>query len=257
MSQEEVPLNSKVVVETQELPADKPGPTLAKKAIAELIGTFLLTFAILASVQNVTAIGNNDFFQICVTHGLVLGVVAFIYGPVSGGHVNPAVSLAFLLKKAISAVEFAIYVAAQLVGSFLAAAAVSGLFHVNFTNCVDSCCGLCNEPIDGLHLASAFFTEVIGTFILIIAVLETANANNSMLSAPLAKVAVIFFAIILAGTTVGKLTGFAINPARDFAPRSWAAIVYGAGAFTTFTWVPVVGPMVGAAVAVAVSSLHQ
>jgi len=229
---------------------------LIKKLTAELTGTFLLTFAILASVQNMVLLGTNDFWMVCVTHGLVLGMVAWIYGPFSGGHVNPAVSFAFFLKKQMSTVELITYVAAQLVGSFIAAMLVSGLFHVNFTNCVDSCCGLCNEPVEGLHTAAAFFVEVIGTFILVLAVLATADQNNKSLESPIAKVMLIVFAIILAGTSVGKLTGFAINPARDLMPRFWAAAIYGKGALSAYTWVPVVGPMVGAALAVGVKELH-
>ena len=251
---------------------------LIKKLTAELIGTFLLTFAILASVQNMILLETNDFWLVCVTHGLVLGLVAFIYGPISGGHVNPAVSFAFLLKKKMSIVEFVTYVIAQCLGSFLAAMVVSGLFHVNFTDNFPkpkdlrievvwdgglsydhiSCSGLCNAPVnEDLHLAAAFFTEVIGTFILILAVLATADSNNKSLESPIAKVTLLAFAIILAGTTVGKLTGFAINPARDFAPRVWASMFYGLNAFNLgFAWVPVVGPMVGSALAVGVKALH-
>ena len=107
-----------------------------------------------------------------------------------------------------------------------------------------------------LQTAAAFFVEVIGTFILILAVLATADQNNKSLDSPIAKVMLIVFAIILAGTTVGKLTGFAINPARDLMPRFWAAAIYGKGALSAYTWVPVVGPMVGAALAVGVKELH-
>lgn len=257
---ENIPLKNLNAAERNSMDAQEV--PLVKKMTAELIGTFLLTFAILASVQNMKLIGDgnggdgNDFWLVCVTHGLVLGMVAWIYGPFSGGHVNPAVSFAFLLKRKLNIVEFSIYVAAQLAGSFLAAIVVSGLFHVNFVNCVDSCCGLCNEPVTGLHTAAAFFVEVIGTFILILAVLATADDNNKSLASPIAKVTLIAFAIILAGTTVGKLTGFAINPARDLMPRFWAAAFYGKGALTAYTWVPVVGPMVGAALAVGVKELH-
>jgi len=250
---EDIPLNDMNATERQDLKASVP---LVKKITAELIGTFLLTFAILASVQNMILLGTSDFWLVCVTHGLVLGMVAWIYGPFSGGHVNPAVSFAFLLKRQMSIVEFLVYIIAQLVGAFLAAMVVTGLFHVNFSNCVDSCCGLCNEPVANLHLASAFFTEVIGTFILILAVLATADSNNKSLESPIAKVTLIAFAIILAGTTVGKLTGFSINPARDLMPRFWAAIMFGKGAISAYTWVPVVGPLVGAALAVGVKQLH-
>ena len=232
------------------------GPSQVKKLTAELIGTFLLTFAILASVQNMILLGTGDFWLVCVTHGLVLGMVAWIYGPISGGHVNPAVSFAFFLKKQMTIVEFGLYVIAQSVGAFLAAMVVNGLFHINFTDCVDSCCGLCNEPVEGLHLASAFFVEAIGTFILILAVLATADVNNKSLESPISKVTLIAFAIILAGTTVGKLTGFAINPARDLLPRVWAASAFGKGALSAYTWIPVVGPMAGAALAVIVEKLH-
>ena len=133
---------------------------------------------------------------------------------------------------------------------------VSGLFHVNFVNCVDSCCGLCNEPVADLHTVAAFFTEVVGTFILILAVLATADPNNKSLESPISKIVLLAFAITLPGLTLGKLTGFAINPARDLMPRFWAAMVYGKGALTAYTWVPVVGPMVGAVLAVFVKKLH-
>ena len=130
---ENTPLNSNPEKNDMNNEAQIKEIPLIKKLTAELIGTFILTFAILASVQNMILPGTNDFWLVCVTHGLVLGLVAFIYGPISGGHVNPAVSFAFLLKKQMSVVEFVTYVIAQCLGSFMAAMLVSGLFHVNFT----------------------------------------------------------------------------------------------------------------------------
>ena len=130
---ENTPLNSNPEKNDMNNEAQIKEIPLIKKLTAELIGTFILTFAILASVQNMILLGTNDFWLVCVTHGLVLGLVAFIYGPISGGHVNPAVSFAFLLKKKMSVVEFVTYVIAQCLGSFMAAMLVSGLFHVNFT----------------------------------------------------------------------------------------------------------------------------
>jgi len=251
---------------------------LVTKLTAELIGTFLLTFCILSSVQNMILLGTpHDFFLVCITHGLILCIVAFIYGPISEGHVNPAVTFAFLLRKKIDIVTFGFYVAAQMVGAFLASGVVYLVFLDQLKTCDNSCCGLCNEPASvgqvwsgngtlvnvvsesvGVNMVSAFTAEVIGTFLLILAVISTDDEKNSgVQESSLTKVILISAAITLPGTCLGKLTGFAINPARDFAPRLFSAIVFGPGALTVYSWVPVIAPMVGSLLAVLVKKVHE
>merc|ERR1712110_375028 len=224
-----------------------------KALTAELLGTFLLTFSILASVQNTIVIGGGgNFWLIVVSHAMALGFVAWVLGPISGGHVNPAVSLALLISKQIKPVTFALYVVAQLIGGFLGAA-LTHAFYFDFSHarCKGSwaACGLANERAAGLNLTSAFFVELFGTFILCLAVLATTDKNNKGLENPIAKVTLLMLAIALPGSTMGKLTGFAINPARDFAPRIFASILYGSAPWTVFAWVPVVGPLAGGALA--------
>merc|ERR1712173_495305 len=111
-------------------------------------------------------------------------------------------------------------------------------------------CGFGNDP--EIWWLRGFFVEAVGTFILLIAVLATTDPKNQSLQQPLAKIALISMAITLVGTSMGRLTGFSINPARDLGPRIVAAIKFGGQAFTSYTWVPIVGPLVGAAVAVPV-----
>ena len=172
---------------------------LVTKLTAELIGTFLLTFCILSSVQNMILLGTpHDFFLVCITHGLILCIIAFIYGPISGGHVNPAVTFAFLLRKKIDIYTFGFYVAAQMVGAFLASGVVYLVFLDQLKTCDNSCCGLCNEPASvgqvwggngtvvdvvsesmAVNMVSAFTAEVIGTFLLILAVISTDDEKNS------------------------------------------------------------------------------
>lgn len=231
----------------------KVDKNIIKALTAELFGTFLLTFSILASVQNTLIIpGDGNFWLIIVSHAMALGLIAWVLGPLSGGHVNPAVSLGFLITKQMEPIKFLLYVVAQLLGGFLGAA-LTYAFYFNFADarCKGNwaACGLANERHAGLNLTSAFFVEVLGTFILVLAVLATADKNNKSLESPIAKVTLCMLAIALPGSTMGKLTGFAINPARDFAPRIFASILYGSAPWTVFAWVPVVGPMVGGALA--------
>lgn len=126
--------------------------------------------------------------MVSLTHGLALTFCAALFGGISGGHVNPAVSLAFLLKRKINAIEFIVYTIAQVVGGFLAAMGVYFLYFdwLNRNNCAvdfanNTCVGVFTTSGAGgsTNLASAFFVEAFGTFVLICAVLATADKRNT------------------------------------------------------------------------------
>ena len=97
--------------------------SLLKKAIAECFGTFVLVF-----VACGVAVATGDLVATALAFGLVIVGMAFSIGRISGCHINPAVSLACLLTKRMTAKEFAVYVCAQFVGAILGAIAIFGLF---------------------------------------------------------------------------------------------------------------------------------
>lgn len=235
--------------------------SLMAKAVAELFGTFFLTSFILGSVANQSNGGAADLLMVSLTHGLALTFCAAQFGGISGGHVNPAVSLAFLLKRKINAIEFIVYTIAQVIGGFLAGMAVYFLYFdwLNRNNCSadfvnNTCVGVFTTSGAGgsTNLASSFFVEAFGTFVLICAVLATADKRNTGVNGnSMASFFLLFAGITVVGTSFGRLTGFAINPARDFGPRVWTMIAYGGNVFNAkYFWVPIAGPFAGAAAAV-------
>lgn len=244
--------------------------TLVSKVIAEFFGTFFLTSFIIGSVANQSVGGSADLLLVSLTHGLALTFCAALFGGISGGHVNPAVSLAFLLKRKINALEFIAYVIAQVFGGVLAGLVVFFLYYdsLSTTTCTESvtennstsikpaCIGVftTSGASGATNLYSAFAAEAIGTFVLLCAVLATADKRNTSLNGnSMASFFVLFAGITVVGTSFGRLTGFAINPARDLGPRIWTMVVYGAEAFNAaYFWIPIAGPFAGAAAAVPV-----
>ena len=93
---------------------------LGKKSLAELIGTFLLTFIGGAAIIN----GQAGLIGIALAHGLTVAIVISAFGHISGGHINPAVTFGFLVTRKIDVKEGGFYIVSQLVGAVLAAFAL-------------------------------------------------------------------------------------------------------------------------------------
>jgi MIP family channel proteins len=211
--------------------------------IAELVGTLLLTFAVCTVVVLFVATTANaqtgsDFAVVGLVHGFVLFGLIITLGAASGGHFNPAITVAAWLTRRIDPVDAVVYILAQLSGGVLGALLVKGLLldegrAANYGAVTVS-------PLLAGNFAGAV-VEAIGTFLLVLAVCAVAfNPRARKEWAPLA----IGLTLGLDVMIFGPLTGSAVNPARWFGPAligdEWGGV-----------WPYLVGPLVGAVVAAA------
>jgi glycerol uptake facilitator protein len=212
--------------------------------LAELIGTLLLVFFITSVVVLFVSTGSqaqfgSDFAVVGLVHAFLLFGLIVMFGVVSGGHFNPAVTLAALAIKRISAIDAVIYMLAQLSGAVLGALLTKALLldEGRATNYGAA-------EVSGL-LSGAFpgaIVEAIGTFCLVLVILAAVFSRKSFKEwAPLAIGTTLGF-IVMVG---GPLTGGSFNPARWFGPalvaNSWGDV-----------WPYLLGPVVGALLAAAV-----
>ncbi len=210
--------------------------------IAEFIGTFALLFAgvgsAMACMTGAAAgekAGVPALLIVALAHGLAIAVCGSALGHVSGGHFNPAVSLAMVVGKQLSFVSMIGYWIAQFAG------AVVAVFIVKMTTLGDSfesangAVPQVSAIIDPVH---GFLLEAIGTFFLVLVIFGTAVDKR----APKAGAWFIGLTITTMILAFGPMTGTGINPARWFGP----ALVR---AFFDNAWVYTVGPFVGAVVA--------
>jgi MIP family channel proteins len=185
--------------------------------ISELVGTFFLVFFITMSVTLFVATGadaqfGSDFAVVGLTQGfLLLGLIAYL-GGVSGGHFNPAVTVAAAILRRIDPVDAVVYILAQLSGGVLGALLTKALLldegRVGDYGAA-SISPLLGGDLEGMIL------EGIGTFVLVLAVLTAAlNPRVRKEFAPLTIGATLAFLVMV----IGPLTGAALNPARWFGP---------------------------------------
>jgi glycerol uptake facilitator protein len=212
--------------------------------LAELIGTFLLVFFITSVVVLFVATGNqaqfgSDFAVVGLVHAFLLFGLIVMFGVVSGGHFNPAVTLAVAALRRISPIDAVIYILAQLSGAVLGALLTKGLL-------LDEGRATHYGAVQVSSLLSGSFAgsvvEAVGTFCLVLVVLAAVYSKKSFKEwAPLAIGTTLGF-IVMVG---GPMDGGSFNPARWFGP----ALV---GNSFGGTWPYIVGPIVGSLLAAAV-----
>ncbi len=212
--------------------------------LAELIGTFLLVFFITSAVVLFVATGNqaqfgSDFAVIGLVHAFLLFGLIVMFGVVSGGHFNPAVTLAAAAIKRISPIDAAIYILAQLSGGVLGALLTKGLL-LDEGRATHYGAAQVSGLLSG-NFAGAV-VEAVGTFCLVLVILVAVFSKKSFKEwAPLAIGTTLGF-IVMVG---GPLDGGSFNPARWFGP----ALV---GNSFGGTWPYLIGPIVGSLLAAAV-----
>lgn len=210
-----------------------------KKYVCEFIGTFIL---VLLGCGSAAIAGSTlGTLGIAFAFGLAIVAIAYSVGRVSGGHVNPAVSLAMLINKKMDVKDFCGYVVAQVLGAF----AGSGILKliIAWTNLKDAglgANGYAELSAVGLTLAGAIVVEIIATFIFVLAILGVTHNEKYSSVAGL----VIGLVLTLIHIVVIPLTGTSVNPARSLAP----AVLVG-GAALSQVWVFILAPLVGSALA--------
>ncbi|MFZ0217337.1 MAG: aquaporin [Candidatus Dormiibacterota bacterium] len=215
---------------------------------AELLGTALLVFfgagtATLTFGFKLT--GGSPSAGIVATalvFGLVLLALVYGIGPISGCHINPAVTIGFLVARRITIVEAIGYWIAQFVGGIVGAAGLFGVMHLS--SMYKSSFGLGADGFGaasmiGLNAGGAFIAEVILTAVFVFVILATTRAANAAVAG-----LVIGFTLSLVHLIGIPLDGTSVNPARSLGP----AIFVGGDALSQL-WVFIVAPLVGGVLA--------
>jgi aquaporin Z len=210
-----------------------------QQAVAEFIATFTLIFIGAGSVI-LNAAKQLDLVGVALAHGLALAIMVSVTAHISGGHVNPAVTVSLWVTGKINTARAGVYIVAQLLGATLGAFAL----RVTFPDTLWRAANLGTPvPAPGVSAGSAVVLEAILTFFLVFAVYGTAVDDRG----PFAKLAGFPIGLVLTMDILaaGPLTGAAMNPARAFGP----ALVSGTW---TSGWVYWIGPISGGVIAAAV-----
>lgn len=210
-----------------------------RKYVAECIGTFVLVFAGCGSAYFIDDLYlyGVGLVGVALAFGLAVTMMAYAIGPVSGCHVNPAVSFAMLIRRKLSALDFLFYVIAQCAGAFLAVFALGAILGANFA------IGGVNDVVNLPNAPSGLAVEVILTFIFVLTILGVTSKREN---APVAGL-VIGLALTLVHIVGINMTGTSVNPARSLAPAIYNGEMES-------LWVFLIGPMIGAALAAVTSA---
>lgn len=222
---------------------------------AEFFGTAMIIVFGSGVVANVLLTGTkgNNSGWIVITFGWAVGVFTgvLVAAPVSGAHLNPAVTLALVLAGKFSASLMPLYISAQMLGAMFGAS-LAWLAYKNHFDATDNAdlklAVFCTAP-NIRSLGYNLLTEIIGTYVLALAVLYMAAPDIGLGSLNALPVALVVLGI---GLALGGPTGYAINPARDLGPRLvhfFLPIPGKRDSDWSYSWVPVVGPLIGASLA--------
>ncbi len=229
--------------------------TLFAKCIFEFIGTLVLILlgdgVCCATSLSKSKANGAGWVVITLGWGLAVMCGVFIAGPYSGAHLNPAVTLGFAFAGQFDWAAVLPYIAAQMLGGFAGAVAVYLFYkdHFDATEDPDAKLGVfCTMPAI-MNKGRNFFCEFLASWLLVFVILALGNKENlpevGMGELGAFPVTMLIMAI---GMSLGGTTGYAINPARDLAPRIAHAILPIKGKRDSgwgYSWVPVAGPICG------------
>lgn len=231
---------------------------------AEFFGTLILILFGCGVVAQVVTGGkelgtvpgaSGDYNSIAWGWGLGVAMAVYVAGRLSGAHLNPAVTVALATFKGFPARKIAPYIGAQVAGAFVGALVVRFVYsdainrvdpnHTKATQGIFS-----TSPDVGVSLTTAFFDQVVGTAILVAVIFALTSAVNNP---PMANTGPLIIGLLVVGIGLGwgANAGYAINPARDFAPRL-ASFITGydtawisATGTDVYFWVPIIAPLIG------------
>jgi glycerol uptake facilitator protein len=263
-----------------------------RSTLGELLAEFLGTFVVIAFGDGVVAMvvaalnqsgrgkvafaAQADWLMIAWGWGFAVAFAIWIAGGVSGAHLNPAVTLAQALRRGFPWRKVPSYWVAQVLGAFAGAA----LVYLNYHSAIDSL----NHSMHIVRGASKsvstfsifgtfpapyfkswigpFFDQVIGTAFLVAFIFAIIDEFNAPVKGNMAPF-VVGLIVVAIGLSYGANAGYAINPARDFGPRmlawiaGWKSIAFPGnyGNVNDYFWIPIIGPLVGAAIGAVVYDL--
>ena len=229
--------------------------TLLTKCIFEFIGTLVLILlgdgVCCATSLNKSKAQGAGWIVITLGWGLAVMCGVFIAGPYSGAHLNPAVTLGFAIAGQFDWCGVLPYIVSQMLGGFAGAVLVYIFYKDHFDATDDQATKLgvfCTAPAI-MNKGRNFFCEALASWLLVFVILALGNKENlpeiGMGELGAFPVTMLIVAI---GMSLGATTGYAINPARDLAPRIAHAVLpikNKGGNGWDYSWVPVAGPICG------------
>lgn len=233
--------------------------------LAELIGTAILILlggGVVANVVLKNTKGNNSgWIVITFGWGFAVFVAVAVVGPYSGAHINPAVTIGLAISGLFPWAKVGIFILAQMLGAALGAFLVWLTYYDHFKATEDKG-GILAVFSTGPAIRNYpmnFITELIGTFLLVFSVFYLTGASFLCQEMNDVKIGLgsigaipVAFLVTVIGLSLGGPTGYAINPARDLGPRIVHALLpikHKGGSDWAYSWVPVIAPIVGAALA--------
>jgi glycerol uptake facilitator protein len=231
--------------------------------IAELFGTMLLVLLGNGVVANVvlkdTKGSASGWIVISAGWGVAVYVAVMCTAEYSGAHLNPAVTVGLVAAGAFPAAEMPAYIAAQLVGAMIGAGLVYLTYakHYDVTDDAGAKLATFSTAPNIRSLPNNFFSEAIGTFVLVFAALSITGGSfqlgadaEAVGKVGLGSVGALPIALVVfgIGLSLGGTTGYAINPARDLGPRIMHQLLPIKGKGDSdwgYAWVPVIGPVLG------------
>ena len=231
---------------------------------AELVAEYLGTMVLLALGGGVVAmtvlfgtgvpgeVVNGGWISITIGWGLAVTFGVYVSGRISGGHLNPAVTLSLAVFRGFPWSKVLPYCVAQVAGAFTGSALVFFNYRVaiqHFDPGLDKTAGIFTTfPAFPNVPAAGFFDQVIGTALLMLLIFAVVDERNQPPQANMSPV-IIGLIVLAIGLCFGKLHGYAINPARDFGPRLFTVVAgYRNNGLTDGSgmwWVPIAGPLAG------------
>jgi aquaporin NIP len=204
-------------------------PDLARRAAAEGIAAFALVFAGCGAIVADAVYGGLGATGIALVFGLVIAVMIYATGHLSGAHINPAVTIAFTLTRHFPRRDAATYIGAQLLGALAGALALLAIW--------PSQPGRLGVTLPSVGVGSALVYEVIMTAFLMFVIIAVATDTRAVGSAAALAIG---GTVALDATFGGPVTGASMNPARSIGP----ALATGD---LTDLWIYIAGPLIGAA----------
>lgn len=245
--------------------AQQQQPTLHGQCMAEFLGTAVLIFFGTGCVAALKVAGASlGLWEISIIWGIGVSMGIYLTAGVSGAHLNPAVSIALCLFGGFEKRKLPFYITAQVTGAFCSAALVYTLYSNLFFD-YEQAHGMLRGSAASLELAGvfstyphpalstgqAFLVEMVITAILMAVIMALSDDRNGLPRGALAPL-LIGLLIAVIGSAMGPLTGFAMNPARDFGPKlmtffaGWGEIAFTGGRTIPYFLVPIIAPIVGA-----------
>jgi MIP family channel proteins len=233
--------------------------SLTRALAAECLGTFLLIAFGVGSVAQMVLSHHTlgTTLSVNISWGLAVTMGVYASAAISGGHLNPAVTVTLAVLRGFPWARVGPYVLAQVVGAFLASAVVFATYRealdafdhgIRAVGGDTGTAGIwATYPAAYLSIAGGFLDQVVGTALLIMGIFAITDTRNAV-PGYLGPIAVGLLVLVI-GATFGMNAGYAINPARDFGPRlftamaGWGGEVFSAG--NGWWWVPIAAPLLG------------